>query len=518
MSYPIPPSSAFGKVKNDAYFASDFITRKKTLLAYCNAQSSVNCKKSWTQGEYLRYYNGLQITNNLCTPFYNTTNLEANLFTKENLYGVCTVANTSGSCGPLISTPVSLTTPFYWNYTIDPCGQLFGKENCSISNYTNYMVPGLQDSAPGVDDGGNAINDLYTYQSTKFTSSYNDVSFGYITEMNCSENGWVIVAPSVSEYNGSNYDAYGTVSISINAGETWIQYFPDASGSLTGHTGWSSCSCNSTGSIILVGAGISTNSASPPGSIYLSLNSGATWSNIYYPPTPAVGNYNAKNMSSSSTCLYNYVNFYNPNGGANGYIASFDLSGTILYTSPLISGINDIVTNSTGQYVFADTNGGSASSIYHSNNYGQSYNSANITNPPATNNWTGITCSNNGEYVYVCEATSGTIYYSNNYGLNYYLLTTLGNGLIPESIICSGSGNVVTVAGYGGVYQNTDVVSKLSETTPIPFSAWKLIGTSNQSPNSWLSVTADKNTGKNLVMSPVVNTYNCGGIWTYNDL
>jgi hypothetical protein len=30
--------------------------------------------------------------------------------------------------------------PFNFKYTIDPLGELFGKNSCGILNYTNYMI------------------------------------------------------------------------------------------------------------------------------------------------------------------------------------------------------------------------------------------------------------------------------------------------------------------------------------------------------------------------------------------
>ena len=40
----------------------------------------------------------------------------------------------------IVKIDANSQVPFYFYYTIDPLGELFGKTPCGILNYTNYMV------------------------------------------------------------------------------------------------------------------------------------------------------------------------------------------------------------------------------------------------------------------------------------------------------------------------------------------------------------------------------------------
>jgi hypothetical protein len=40
----------------------------------------------------------------------------------------------------IVKIDASADYPFYFYYTIDPLGELFGKTSCGTLNYTNYMV------------------------------------------------------------------------------------------------------------------------------------------------------------------------------------------------------------------------------------------------------------------------------------------------------------------------------------------------------------------------------------------
>jgi len=81
---------------------------------------------------------------------FKKTNLVSNLYTKENLKGVCVARNitaTKNTCSPKIASidaNLSKTNPLYYNYSIDPRGQLFGRTPCGLNNYMNYATPSLQ--------------------------------------------------------------------------------------------------------------------------------------------------------------------------------------------------------------------------------------------------------------------------------------------------------------------------------------------------------------------------------------
>jgi hypothetical protein len=83
----------------------------------------------------------------VCSSF-NTSNLAANLYTKESLAGVCVVADSNENlCSPqipVIDATQSKTAPLYFRYFIDPKGELFGSTPCGVNNYATYMIPSLQ--------------------------------------------------------------------------------------------------------------------------------------------------------------------------------------------------------------------------------------------------------------------------------------------------------------------------------------------------------------------------------------
>ena len=139
-----PAKAAFGKVKEPNY-ASDFTRTKKSLNAYCIEKKDFNCKKSWTQGDYLLYNDAQNSVRGSCIPFFNTSNLASNLYTREYLPGFCLLQDSSG-CSPKITPQVNATVPFYYRYVIDPRGLLFGVSPCGLNNYANYMTPELQGS------------------------------------------------------------------------------------------------------------------------------------------------------------------------------------------------------------------------------------------------------------------------------------------------------------------------------------------------------------------------------------
>ena len=144
-------AKAFGTIKENL-FQSDYISRKNAQLTYCNSSSYCNNITAANSFKQVNSYNlGVYINNlNNCNiiPVSNN-NLEAGLYSKLNLNGICTVNAgppplqpfTSNSCN---STPVQIipssTIPFNYSYTIDPLGEEFGLTQCGVSNFTKYMV------------------------------------------------------------------------------------------------------------------------------------------------------------------------------------------------------------------------------------------------------------------------------------------------------------------------------------------------------------------------------------------
>ena len=125
----IPAKSTFGTLQEELN-QSDYISIKKRK---CNS---------------ILYTNK---SNLIVRPQLNKSNLIIGQYTKLNLYNVCNVSkgpppanpcefNNCNPCQDIVTINASSTNPFYFDYTIDPLGELFGKTSCGILNYTNYMV------------------------------------------------------------------------------------------------------------------------------------------------------------------------------------------------------------------------------------------------------------------------------------------------------------------------------------------------------------------------------------------
>jgi len=151
----IPAKPAFGTLTQVVY-QGDYLSNKKAKLAYCaNRNKSVSCGKLVKSGSYDQFnlYNKGRYLNALdkgCILPFDKTNLIVGQYTKMNLTSVCVVGN--GNPCSLIDSCVScetpakidasstVTEPFYQINTIDPLGQLFGRAQCGINNFTRYMV------------------------------------------------------------------------------------------------------------------------------------------------------------------------------------------------------------------------------------------------------------------------------------------------------------------------------------------------------------------------------------------
>jgi len=148
---PISAIPTFGKL-NENLYQSDYITRLKGQVTYCNAPSY--CGQITKASSYDQYnsYNWGSYVNNLGTPCnpipVNKQNSVSSLYNKEDLKRVCTInigspplqPFTDKSCNPAhVPIDPTSTTPFYYNHTIDPLGELFGLSQCGELNYTAYL-------------------------------------------------------------------------------------------------------------------------------------------------------------------------------------------------------------------------------------------------------------------------------------------------------------------------------------------------------------------------------------------
>lgn len=142
-----PAKEAFGKVKKIGY-ASDYITNKKAkMVFYKNLQIDGNvglmypCERMSTHASYetRNLFNRGKLLKNIRLgrlPVLNNSNLEVNLFTKENLTNVDVISEkTPAPAYP----PNQNITQFYYSSMIDPCGELFGNSQCGINNFVHTL-------------------------------------------------------------------------------------------------------------------------------------------------------------------------------------------------------------------------------------------------------------------------------------------------------------------------------------------------------------------------------------------
>jgi hypothetical protein len=123
-------------------YASDVIYNKKSKTQYsCVCLNRPCCCKYGTYNNY-NLYNNAQLLNAYVLPF-SKTSMNSNLYIKLNLKDICTVQlNNPLTCPTTVN--VYATVPFYYNYTIDPYGYLFGNNKyrnnpqCNINNYIKF--------------------------------------------------------------------------------------------------------------------------------------------------------------------------------------------------------------------------------------------------------------------------------------------------------------------------------------------------------------------------------------------
>ena len=162
----IPGKPAFGTLKQ-VVFQSDYLERKKSLRTRCTSQANCGRIKNAKSYEQVNQYNeGFRLNRSYsCNVLpFNKADLIVNLYSKMDLKDTCTMINGFPCIDPELSdvscsligsnipkccsyacssaktiTPGS-SNPFNWNNTIDPVGSLFGKSQCGVENYTQYMV------------------------------------------------------------------------------------------------------------------------------------------------------------------------------------------------------------------------------------------------------------------------------------------------------------------------------------------------------------------------------------------
>ena len=141
-----PATAAFGKAKKVGY-ASDYLENKKAKLAYCEGIPMQNRTVLYPCNKLVRTHSfeGLYLFNQGRLlrdmevgkrPYFNSGDLEVNLYTVENLVNVNNVIQGTPP-GAIINSYDSSFN--FINYRVDPCGQLFGNTQCGVGNFVNYL-------------------------------------------------------------------------------------------------------------------------------------------------------------------------------------------------------------------------------------------------------------------------------------------------------------------------------------------------------------------------------------------
>ena len=109
--------------------AGEYINNKKSQRLYNSLKKNSNIKFE-NESDLLSFNSYKNNNKNIV----DKTNLNINLITTIDLSSVPVIMNNTGNVIP--STITSSFTPII-QYTIDPCGNLFGKNKCGINNYKN---------------------------------------------------------------------------------------------------------------------------------------------------------------------------------------------------------------------------------------------------------------------------------------------------------------------------------------------------------------------------------------------
>jgi hypothetical protein len=151
--------SAFG-VFDESQHAGDYTLNKTATTTYCKPVNFNTINRTTNNrftSEYNRFlFNKSYYLNTAPMSSFNKSNLASNLITKLDLQtmdsSVVPVVQNNG-IPPTVPTEIIITssTVPYLDYTIDPCGNLFGNTLCGINNYRNYLVynPPYNTETPG---------------------------------------------------------------------------------------------------------------------------------------------------------------------------------------------------------------------------------------------------------------------------------------------------------------------------------------------------------------------------------
>ncbi len=112
---------AFSNGVVNSSYVSDYIYNKKSKLVNCNARKTLQCKKGFTQGQYLLYNNQQFIQNGVSL---NHSSLKSRLYTEKNFEAVNSICKYGAENNGVVActSPTTINTallPFYSYYKIN---------------------------------------------------------------------------------------------------------------------------------------------------------------------------------------------------------------------------------------------------------------------------------------------------------------------------------------------------------------------------------------------------------------
>jgi hypothetical protein len=320
-----------------------------------------------------------------------------------------------------------------------------------------------------------------------------------------SQNGLVAgAAANGVVYTSTTANTSGQVSFSTGAGytfnannsnfstQTGTSYSTFASQSITTQA-WLSVSISSNGQVM---AACSSNSAG--GYVYLSNNSGTTWTAS---TTLSTSQLNFSSVALSQTGQYILASVTS----GNLYVSANTGSSWTTISSVPVQSWTDVFVSSTGQVMVAV---GTAIQPYVSTNFGTTWS---ISTLGSAQNYSAVTTSATGQYI-AASASGGQIYLSTNTGTNWSVLSnsTTANW---TSISMSGTGQIIIASANGPVNAQSLYLSNNFGLT------WTSLNNISALPNngSWsgvsistdgLRIVATTNTGY------IYTSINAGTTWT----
>ena len=211
---------------------------------------------------------------------------------------------------------------------------------------------------------------------------------------------------------------------------------------------WLNMASNSNGSIVI---GSAYSSASSPGGLYISSDSGVTWSavdptSIYFQCAASISGQYLYSVTRSGTF------------GAMGLHRSTDYGVTWTQVSSISSSTAEypgVCCSSDGHIVYC---GGStsASNVFKSTDYGATFTPL----PSAPQNYClGMACSDDGSVIYMLESIGDTHVWVSLDGGSTWAFNSSPQSTTWHGISCSANGSLVVVGGTSGA-SNAAYISK----------------------------------------------------------